>query len=403
MFYFFTIVVIIVIIILFLPVISTDDDIRCNANNIINNKLVGDKLDDNVLKVIRKINKIKDKNADDYNNLGMLYSCHLKNNARAYDNYVRVLKLIRQGKVKENNAVNMMYKMEDIISEYKGSPRLKSIIKDTQNLVHKKNIKKTLKSKIPKKKIIKKIEDKKIWKSDPQNVHDSKMLYDIKSQFQYIKEQNDIIRQPYSTFDNICTIILNYPEFEGKNINKITKVLERIRNGSSSNVLGLNIEEKAFFMEIWRRIQSLINKKNRKELEKYFILSIQDCIEGDNDYIVCSSGRNARLFSCLAFLDKESKNKGIGILKTKESIRNEILEECAKIVKKYTDCGQTKNKMGIPKYVIEHYNEGRVTTKVKELEENIRKEILNLKEQFINRGFDDIYIDQILNECILFI
>ena len=88
------------------------------------------------------------------------------------------------------------------------------------------------------------------------------------------------------------------------------------------------------------------------------------------------------------------------MLKTKESIRNEILEECAKIVKKYTDFGQTKNKMGIPKYVIEHYNEGRVTIKVKELEENIRKEILNLKEQFINRGFDDIYIDQILNECI---
>ena len=135
-------------------------------------------------------------------------------------------------------------------------------------------------------------------------------------------------------------------------------------------------------------------------MEKSFIFSIQDCIEGDNDYIVCSSGRNARLFSCLAFLDKESKNKGIGILKTKESIRNEILEECAKIVKKYTDFGQTKNKMGIPKYVIEHYNEGRVTTKVKELEENIRKDILNLKEQFINRGFDDIYIDQILNECI---
>ena len=155
--------------------------------------------------------------------------------------------------------------------------------------------------------------------------------------------------------------------------------------------------------EFVRWITILLNKRESCVRNAGYLSYFFNMERGDNDYIVCSSGRNARLFSCLAFLDKESKNKGIGILKTKESIRNEILEECAKIVKKYTDCGQTKNKMGIPKYVIEHYNEGRVTIKVKELEENIRKEILNLKEQFINRGFDDIYIDQILNECILFI
>ena len=63
--------------------------------------------------------KIKDKNANDYNNLGMLYSCHLKNHERAYDNYIRVLKLIQCGKVKENNAVNMMYKIEDIMNRSK--------------------------------------------------------------------------------------------------------------------------------------------------------------------------------------------------------------------------------------------------------------------------------------------
>ncbi len=146
-------------------------------------------------------------------------------------------------------------------------------------------------------------------------------------------------------------------------------------------------------MEIWRRIQTPVNNANRKNLELSLIDSLQDCVEKGS--VVCPTGRNTRLMASFAYLDRDSKSKGIGILKSKESLRNEILEASAKIVQKYTD-----SKSSTPKYIIEHYNEGKSTKKVKELEEKIKTEILKLKEDFTGRGLDNKKIDQILSECI---
>lgn len=417
LFYFLVAVVIVIILVTFiLPVLPDDNDIRCTVSDIINNKLSGERLDNDVINVIRKINKIKNKSADDNSNLGMLWSCHLDNHAKAHDFYMKALDHIQRGEVENDDAVGIMYRIENIVNrkvadaatakdKYVFPARLRQnllpVVNATQDLTHKNALDKTLMSKMSEKKkmrdVSKNIEKKKSWKSDSQNVHDSVILRDLKSQFQYIRSQNDIIRQPYQTFGQVCHLILNFSEYNKEKYEAdLLRVLERIRN--NSKVLGLDICEQAYFIEIWRRIQSPANNVNRKELERSFVCSLQDCME--KNAIVCSTGRNTRLMSCLAHLDKDSKTKGIGILKSKEAIRNEILEESAKIVKKYIGDSSCGGKMGVPKYTIDHYNEGRATEKVAELEENIKTDILRLKNQFINRGLDDKKIDQILEECI---
>jgi len=403
----YPILVLIIILIIFLLFISnntsTDSSMRNNIKNIINNKLFGERLDSNVLDVIRKINKIKNKNACDYNNLGMLYSCHLGNHIKSHDYYIKALDNMHN-KMEENDANTAIYRMENIINRkvcnrgrdlYVFPAHLRQkilpIMNLTQNAIYKKIIKKSLKKKTTKKRNVDiELKRKKVWKSDTQNVHDSVVLNDLKSQFKYIKDQNNVTGCSRYTFDQICNFLINYPNTHNKS-KDIIKVLNVIRN--NGKVINLDVCEKAYLMEIWRRIQTPVNNAGRKSLELSLICSLQDCVEKGS--VVCPTGRNTRLMASLAHLDRDSKSKGIGILKSKESLRNEILEFSAKIVQKHIGSGSST-----PKYIIEHYNEGKSTEKVKDLEEKIKTEILNLRGEFIGRGLDDKKIDQILSECM---
>lgn len=430
------VIVIIIIILLLLPAGSTDEDIRNRVNKIMNIKLSGEKLDGNVLNVIKKINKIKKKDAMDYYNMGTMYACHIDTpdaRATAFNNYMDTLYSIHSGDVKERDTTSILYRLENILNK-KDDPitvphnytaerhtfpdilrqRILPIINNEQKINHEKIIKKTKadKNKHTKKtQVQRKMTEKKVWKSDSQNVHDSAVLYDLKSQFNYIKTRNNIAECPKYSFEQVRDSILDLiaeTESDVSNsrvhsgglcsnsqINQtredIKKVLHRI--SENSKVLGLNVSEKGFLIEIWRRIESPINIKNKKDLEQALIISLSDCIE--NGSVVCSTGRNTHMMSSLAVLDKDSKSKGIGILKSKEAIRNEIFDASAKIVEKYTGKNSKTSKI-----TIEDYNVGKINDRVKELEENMKLEILKLKEKFMGRGLDETKINQALEECI---
>ena len=247
------------------------------------------------IRFVHKINKMKNKEAEDYNNLGMIYSIFLNNHKKSYENYIKALQNINNSvhNMVQNTKsscqpdnISFIYQMKNIVNRkktinnkdkyiYSSNLRQKilPIIDKTQDLIHKKSVEKAYKEKnIYKKNPTKKLIKKKAWKSDSQNVHDSVILHDLKSQFNYIKGQNDIINCPYSSFDQICKIVLNGSKDQNKNT---MKVLERFKN--NSKLLGLNICEQRYIEEIWRRIKSPANKKNRKENIYICFVSFAKC------------------------------------------------------------------------------------------------------------------------------
>ncbi len=165
------------------------------------------------------------------------------------------------------------------------------------------------------------------WYNDPQNVHDSIISNTVQSHFNFIKNNNN-------NYENANIYLNNFIE-KNKNNRKLMEVYQCITN-RNDYITKINCNEIEFIKHIICRIE--LNKNNKNELYNILIQNMEDCMEYieyidynnntiKNSNIICATGVITKLISTFAHLDEN----GLGLLKTKQAVKNEIFQECSKI------------------------------------------------------------------------
>lgn len=213
------------------------------------------------------------------------------------------------------------------------------------------------------------IEQSKTFKSDSQNVHDSSLSGDLLAQYRKLLEYN-----------NEEGLNMTVEEFkpstkDNTKYNRICNVLNVIKSNSSKTSL-IGATEYDLLNSVWNRIHSKYNLENRKKLIEALEDQLNECATSDTA-TVCVAGRCSHVISSLALLDRDPT---LGILKTKEVLRNELLNDAAKIVERYTG-----SKAETPAHVLKDYMNNNETNEVTTLKANMAREIQSLGEKYEGR------------------
>lgn len=215
------------------------------------------------------------------------------------------------------------------------------------------------------------IESRKTFKSDSQNVHDSAINADIMEQYSRIKRYNEAEGLNFS--------IESYVPPEDHRKTRINKVLDVIKSNPEKTSF-TNTTEYEFINAIWNRINSVRNYKNKDDLIESFSQQLYECASSDIS-TVCVAGRCSHVISSLALLDRDPE---LGILKPRDALRNELLNDAAKVVEKYT--GESTK---VDKKIIEDYNNNVDSNAVSELKECMIREISQLEKKYQGKLPDD--------------
>lgn len=213
----------------------------------------------------------------------------------------------------------------------------------------------------------------KTFKSDSQNVHDSSLNSDLIDQFRRLVHYNDE--------EGINISAENFAPHTGDQTkdSRINNVINVIK--SNSSVCGLiNATEYQLLESVWRRIHSKQNEKNRSKMIESLETQLNECAVTDTS-TVCVAGRCGHVISSLALLDADQT---IGILKTKEVLRNELLNDAARIVENYTG-----SKSAYDKKTIDDYNNNVETPDVDRLKKTMINEISALSNVYDGKLPDD--------------
>lgn len=217
------------------------------------------------------------------------------------------------------------------------------------------------------------IEQNKTFKSDSQNVHDSALTGFLREQFAKIKQYNQ------SENINFSPEGFKPNTKDAEKARRIGFVLDTIkRNSTDTSLIGGT--EYDLLGSVWTRINSRANSRNREKLIESLEDQLNECATGPSS-TVCVAGRCSHLVSSLALLDQDPN---IGVLKTKELLRNELLDGAAKIVERYTG----SNKI-TPQNIIDDFNANRVTDEVKKLKEIMTNEITHLSTAYAGKLPDE--------------
>lgn len=217
------------------------------------------------------------------------------------------------------------------------------------------------------------IENVKTFKSDSQNVHDSTLNSDLALQFKKIKNYNQL--------EGLKINVEGFkprtkdPE-KNKRINNVLNVIKS--NASVTSLIGGT--EYQLLEAVYNRIYSSQNINNREKLLEALTDQLNECATSDTS-TVCVAGRCGHVLSSLAILDNDPE---LGILKTKEVIRNSLLNDAAHIVERYTGEDSTVNKQ-----TLDDFNKGNDTNDVKNLKLNMANEIKMLGDKYEGQLPDD--------------
>lgn len=219
------------------------------------------------------------------------------------------------------------------------------------------------------------------WHSDPQNVHDSAIILESQSQFADIAERNSREEAlEHHTFEDMCTYLHNY----SNNSEVTAKVLEQMGHNipiPSLSRRNTSVCERDFCAEIWKRVHSKDNAERRRDLIKSFMSAVEDCYE--NNSVVCPDGRASRLLASLAMLDKAD----FGVLKNKETIRNELFETVGNIVRQTVESASKEEQ--------EEYNKNDESSLKGKIQEKVRESV----EQYRDKLPADFF-QRTLAECL---
>jgi hypothetical protein len=358
------------------------------------NNLHGDTYDNDAKQTIAYGEAIDNPNAMDHYRIGTAYLIAANNPRMANQHFRRALDQIVEGTVEFKDVPFIIDRIDDYKYFFVDFPDIDELPIQEAILTHFENRKNVINN-LAKEKITISKDDpnftqkllltQQAWESDSQNVHDTAIYNELKEQ--YIKVRNSNARIPNIQLKNYKDCI-NWLELRYENDEEKSEKIDKVKHFLNKNypISGLNATEQDLLSTIWQRAYDPENKENFNELREAIGDSIMDCVEGNN--VVCLSGRTAKMWQALATLDKDPT---IGILKSKQYLRNEIYEKCAKIVDEYVgNNGSTSTELK------RAYQKDEQSEQVKELKECIIKQIDNIKMDYIN-----LLPEQQLNEIIL--
>ena len=355
-------------------------------------RLNGEITDENSVNAIKYGESIKEPTAIDHYRLGTTYLVNNKEHIPAAFHFNKALEKISNGEASNTDATFIIERIDDYKSHFIDHSDIPELPVQEAILSYYKNLKKTndelkKKNSVDKVSVPKLILNKQKWHSDSQNVHDTAVFSELLEQYNMIVNSNKKIKEynKYMYQDAIKYIKNKFKDT--KHLGSVDKVINILSNNYEISFMP-GVKEQDIITAIWQRSYDDSNIENAEEIRDALCYSILDCIEGDS--VVCMAGRVPKLWQALATLDKE---RGIGTIKSKQVLRNEIYQRCAKIVHdKLGPSGSASDE------VKNAYNNGRDIIGVKECIESIYKEMDNIKTDYKDLISDDI-IQLYINEC----
>lgn len=229
---------------------------------------------------------------------------------------------------------------------------------------------------------------RKDWQTDSQNVHDTAIYTELGNQLDFIVKENCKLKNiQMHTYPEISTWLKTKYRDDEKSLNKVNKVLAHLNHNYPVGSLH-GVHEQDIIVNVWRRAYDPRNKANFNAIRDSLADNVLDCVE--MNISVCMAGRTAKIWSSLAHLDV---NPNIGILRSKQAVRNEIYERCAKIV---DECVGKEGSAS--KQLREAYMADEQTEQVDELKECMIKDINALREHY-EELLPSHQLDLIFKEC----
>jgi len=359
------------------------------------NNVHGDKFDQEAKNAIRYGEQITEPNALDHYRLGAVYLVNARNIERAHQHFNQALDQIRQGRVDPIDIPFILDRIDDYKDEFVDYPDVEDLpIQDAllayYNTMHH-SINNQRNKKINKddpEYTQKTLLAKQQWHSDSQNVHDSSIHNDLKHQYQQVRNENAKVSDlQLKTYSDCCNWLKMRYQNDPVAYEKINKTLSYLDNNYPISFMP-DAHEQDILTTVWQRIHHPDNKKSFNQLRDALGEAVQDCVEGD--HVVCLSGRLPKVWQSLSLLDK---NPEIGVLNTKQALRNEIYELSAKIVDDYVgENGSASDELKTA------YNNNENTEQVKELTDCMRKQIDQLRDKYQER-LPDTQLNLIIEEC----
>jgi hypothetical protein len=360
------------------------------------NNIRGEEFDEEAKQALENGEAIENPRAIDHYRMGAVYLLNAQNPIRAHEHFTEALNNIINGQVDTREAPFILGRIDDFKDIFFDYPDVNDLPiqqamlahynQQLQQIKHIEKAKEEIKEDDPefKQKTLLSRQD---WQSDSQNVHDSAIYKILKEQVDRVKEENAKVAnlQCHGYEEAMNWLRARYRNNPAKleDIEKVAKTLNS--NYVVGHIDGLN--EKDIITTVWQRSHDPENKDRAMQIREALGEAVSDCVERGS--VVCMSGRTSKIWQALARLDKDEE---IGVLKSKQAVRNEIYQKAAKIVDDYVGVNGSASQA-----LKDAYNKNENSEQVNELKECMRKQIANLNDEYINIIPEQLSI--IITEC----
>lgn len=157
---------------------------------------------------------------------------------------------------------------------------------------------------------------------DTQNVHDSAVNSNLRDTYDIILgDVNNILK--FESTEFIHDYIDDMKDFDATKKKNAKKTLDRMMSSNSKISAANNDTENTVLYNVWNRANHSENIKNGNStnIKNAIVEALADCVEDDN--VVCSGGRSARIIASLATIDIDQT---MGKVVTKQAYRNEVFK-----------------------------------------------------------------------------
>jgi len=175
------------------------------------------------------------------------------------------------------------------------------------------------------------------WTLDAQNVHDPNITDDVAKSYQALSQGLPAQHYDSDAFRDMKSSIKELKvdkHIDADVMNKSIMTIDAMNNDLIYSKIGL--PEQTILTNMWRRINIPANKERRHELLVSFAENLATAVEKNNvsGKPVCTGGRIARAMRTFAHLDH---NPQVGILRSKEAVRNEVFQAAHHEYKSFLD------------------------------------------------------------------
>jgi hypothetical protein len=225
------------------------------------------------------------------------------------------------------------------------------------------------------------------WQPDSQNVHDSAIYNDLREQVLSTIDSNKKIPN-ISNHDYKEAI--NWIRIKYKNDPRrldVEKVISMINNNYPVGIVP-GVNERDVITAIWQRSFDPENAESADNIRNSLCDAVADCVERGS--VVCMTGRTSKMWQALARVDA---NDNLGVLKTKQAIRNEVFQRAAKIVDDFIGSGGSASAE-----LKTAYNSSEQTEQVSELITCMKNKIDELAIEY-KPYIDEEQLKVLIDEC----